>query len=166
MHRKTRPYLHPIDTNAKIESRRSFIRYMVFISALFLVGIPLTIVLTLHPELDVELFSGLYVAYAIVALAVFVVSGPKKVDLSQIGVLATGTIVAFDSTGARVNDKHEMKMRIRVDPSGEPPFVVEHYEMIAIHLFSQFQVGAQLKVRYDPTDRAEFEIIRSDPWGA
>ncbi len=84
-----------------------------------------------------------------------------RAQLEKIGVAATGTILAIEGTGTRINNQPQMKLRMRIETPGQPPFLVEHREVIPTHQLAQLPLGTQLNVRYNPNDRAMLAIIRN-----
>ncbi len=88
-------------------------------------------------------------------------AGRTRAHLEQIGVAATGTILAIEGTGTRINNQPQMKLRMRIETPGKPAFLVEHREVIPTHQLAQLPVGTQVNVRYDPNDRAMLAIVRN-----
>lgn len=75
------------------------------------------------------------------------------------GVSTSATVLALRSTGERVDAAtvHEVDLRV-TDPQGGTSWDVVHRQLIAPAALANWQPGAVMPVRFDPTDRSRIVI--------
>jgi Short C-terminal domain len=85
----------------------------------------------------------------------------RAADLVSHGRRCTGEVIAVHDTGVTINDNPRVKMEIRADPPGEPPFTIEKTAVV-----SRVQIprpGDHCVVFYDPSDREHRNGVTFDP---
>jgi len=89
-------------------------------------------------------------------------TGPARLRryLETKGVDGSATILSVESTGMRVNKQPVLALRLKVESPGQPPFVVDHREIIDQLRISRMTPGALVPVRFDPDDPSVFALAR------
>ncbi|MCI0397076.1 MAG: hypothetical protein L0332_03840 [Chloroflexi bacterium] len=67
-------------------------------------------------------------------------------------VLAQATILNMWDTGVTLNDNPQVGMLLEVHPTDRPAYQVQTKAVISRFRLLQYQVGAVVPVKYDPTD--------------
>ena len=103
---------------------------------------------------------AMIVSFAFVWFIIRRVTGGSKADrqLMQTGVPAQATIVRIWETGVQVNMSPQVGMLLEVQPPGQPPFQAETKTVISQLMIPQFQPGAIVPVKYDPTDNSKIVL--------
>ncbi len=72
--------------------------------------------------------------------------------LVQTGEPALATILKIWDTGMKINENPRIGMLLEVRPANRAPYQVEIKKVVSIIQIPQFQPGATLEVRFDPTN--------------
>lgn len=80
----------------------------------------------------------------------------KKIIAS--GVSARAVITNLEQTGTLINNQPRCHIHLRVEPKDQPPFTARVTQVILLTQIPQFQPGAVVTVRYDPSDRTKVAI--------
>ncbi len=80
-------------------------------------------------------------------------------QVMQTGVDATATIVQTRDTGVRINNNPQVGLLLQVQPPGGVPFQAEVTKTVSIVQLPMFQPGAQVQVKYDPSDTSRVAVI-------
>ncbi len=89
--------------------------------------------------------------------------GGMTPELQQSGVFATAQILEIWDTGWTINDDPVIGMRVRVQPSDRPDFEATIQKTTVSRIaVAQFQPGAVIPVRFDPSNPA---LVAVDPSG-
>jgi hypothetical protein len=79
--------------------------------------------------------------------------------LLQTGMPAQARIVQVQQTGMTINDNPVVNILLEVYPqNGQPPFQAWSKKMVSLFQISQYQVGAFIPVRFDPSDPSKVAI--------
>ena len=76
----------------------------------------------------------------------------------SIGTPAVGQVVAAQQTGTYVNNNPQIRLHINVTPHGGVPYQVQVTKIVSMFEIPQYQIGAQLDVRIDPSNPANVAI--------
>src|SRR5690606_4100277 len=78
--------------------------------------------------------------------------------LLQSGAPATGQIVAVQQTGTYVNNQPQVVIVVMVQPPGGQPYQAQLTKIVSMFETTQYQIGAQVHVRYDPQNPSKIAI--------
>ena len=77
---------------------------------------------------------------------------------------AVATIRAVADTGVEVNERAQIKLSVWVEPREIPAYAGEFMVTLsAVELVNSYQVGAQIRVRYDPEDPSQLALVGPYP---
>ncbi len=79
--------------------------------------------------------------------------------LLQTGTPATGQILAVNQTGTYVNNQPQVNIVVMVHPPGGQPYQAQLTKIVSLFETAQYQVGAQVHVRFDPQDRSKIAVV-------
>jgi hypothetical protein len=80
--------------------------------------------------------------------------------LFHTGARAPAYIVSLEETGTEINDNPRVRIRLRVEPPGEPPFEVER--KVLVSRIAIPRQGERVELAYDPADHSRFAFKRAD----
>ncbi len=72
-------------------------------------------------------------------------------DLVATGQQGEAVVLSLEDTGVRFNDNPRVKMLLRVQVAGYPPYQVEKTMIVPLVRLSQLQVGSTVQVLADPS---------------
>jgi hypothetical protein len=78
----------------------------------------------------------------------------EQAQLVSAGRAAPATLLEVADTGMSVNDNPRVRLRLRIEPQGEPPFEVER--KVTVSRVAVPRAGERVEVFYDPDDRERF----------
>jgi hypothetical protein len=78
--------------------------------------------------------------------------------LLQTGAPATGQIMAVNQTGTYINQQPQVQIVVMVHPQGGQPYQAQLTKVVSMFETAQYQIGAQVHVRYDPQNPAKIAI--------
>ncbi len=78
--------------------------------------------------------------------------------LLQTGAAAMGQIMAVNQTGTMVNHQPQVQIVVMVHPPGGQPYQAQMVKIVSMFEISQYQIGAQVHVRYDPQNPSKIAI--------
>lgn len=81
--------------------------------------------------------------------------GRANEHLLQQGVRARAVVVSIEETGARVNNRPECEIKLRVEPHDGEPYITSVRDVVALTQIPQLQPGRPVTVRFDPQNRGE-----------
>lgn len=81
-------------------------------------------------------------------------------ELVHAGRRARAVVVAVEDTGLTINDNPRVRIRLRVEPDGEPAFELER--KLVVSRVSIPRAGERVEVLYDPDDPGEFTFRIDD----
>jgi Short C-terminal domain len=84
----------------------------------------------------------------------------EQSELVHAGSLAPGVVIEVKDTGTTVNNQPRVRVRLRVQPEGEPPFEVER--KLLVSRLAIPRAGERVEVAYDPDDRDRFTFRTAD----
>lgn len=84
----------------------------------------------------------------------------EQSELVHAGRRAPGVVVDVADTGTTINNQPRVRLRLRVQPEGEPPFEVER--KLLVSRVSIPRAGERVEVAYDPDDRDRFTFRIAD----
>ncbi len=84
----------------------------------------------------------------------------EQAELVHAGSHAPAVVIAVDDTGMTVNNDPRVRVRLRVEPDGEPPFEVERKVLVSRVAIPR--TGERVTVHYDPEDRSRFTFRNAD----
>ena len=84
----------------------------------------------------------------------------EQSELVHAGSRAPGVVVEVKDTGTTVNNQPRVRLRLRVQPEGEPPFEVER--KLLVSRLAIPRAGERVEVAYDPDDRDRFTFRVGD----
>jgi hypothetical protein len=82
-------------------------------------------------------------------------------DLMTRGRRCTGEVVSVDDTGITINDNPHVKITVRAEPTGEPPFTI--VKTATVSRVAIPRRGDRCTVFFDPSDRENRNGITFDP---
>ena len=74
------------------------------------------------------------------------------------GVHAKATITAIEPTGTTRHGRTEMKMQLRLEVPGKPPYLIWKTDMAPSEAVAQLTVGRPISVHSDPNDTLDIAI--------
>ncbi|SRR5258708_2807364 len=80
-------------------------------------------------------------------------------QLLATGEPAQATILRMWDTGTRLNDNPMVGLALEVHPASRPPYQVETRALVPLVKISQVQTGANIAVRFDPTDPSKVALV-------
>ena len=80
-------------------------------------------------------------------------------QLIKQGLPAQATILRIWDTGVTVNDNPRVGFLLAVRPMERPAFQAEAYMLVSRIAVAQYQPGALVEVRYDPSNSAKVAIV-------
>jgi Short C-terminal domain len=84
----------------------------------------------------------------------------EQSELVHAGSRAPAVVIEVKDTGTTVNNQPRVRLRLRVQPEGEPPFEVER--KLLVSRLAIPRVGERVEVAYDPDDRDRFTFRAAD----
>jgi hypothetical protein len=84
----------------------------------------------------------------------------EQSELVHAGRRAPAVVIEVKDTGTTVNNQPRVRLRLRVQPEGEPPFEVER--KLLVSRLAIPRVGERVEVAYDPDDRDRFTFRAAD----
>jgi hypothetical protein len=84
----------------------------------------------------------------------------EQSELVHAGSRAPGVVIEVKDTGTTVNNQPRVRLRLRVQPEGEPPFEVER--KLLVSRLAIPRAGDRVEVAYDPDDRDRFTFRIAD----
>lgn len=90
--------------------------------------------------------------------AEMVESAKAQAELLQTGLVAAATVKTVAQTGRLVNYQPEVAFVLDVTIEGQPPYEVNHAELVPQPMLGMIQPGESLVVRVDLTDHARLAI--------
>ena len=84
----------------------------------------------------------------------------EQSELVHAGSRASGVVIEVKDTGTTVNNQPRVRLRLRVQPEGEPPFEVER--KLLVSRLAIPRAGERVEVAYDPDDRDRFTFRIAD----
>jgi putative oligomerization/nucleic acid binding protein len=78
----------------------------------------------------------------------------EQSELVHAGSRAPGVVIEVKDTGTTVNNQPRVRLRLRVQPEGEPPFEIER--KLLVSRLAIPRAGERVEVAYDPDDRDRF----------
>jgi hypothetical protein len=88
----------------------------------------------------------------------------EQSELVHAGSRAPGVVIEVKDTGTTVNNQPRVRLRLRVQPDGEPAFEVER--KLLVSRLAIPRAGERVEVAYDPDDRDRFTFRVADGTGA
>jgi hypothetical protein len=88
----------------------------------------------------------------------------EQSELVHAGNRAPAVVIEVKDTGMTVNNQPRVRLRLRVEPEGEPPFEVER--KLLVSRLAIPRAGERGEVAYDPDDRDRFTFRGADLAGA
>ncbi len=82
----------------------------------------------------------------------------EEARLLQSGAPAQGQIMAVNQTGTYINNQPQVQIVVMVYPPNGQPYQAQLVKIVSMFETSQFQIGAQVHVRYDPQNPAKIAI--------
>jgi hypothetical protein len=86
--------------------------------------------------------------------------GERARLLVESGSRCPGEVVSVDDTGITINNNPRVRMTVRAEPPGEPPFTIE--KTVTVSRVRIPHVGERCTVFYDPADREHKNGITFD----
>lgn len=84
----------------------------------------------------------------------------EQSELVHAGSRAPGVVIEVKDTGTTVNNQPRVRLRLRVQPEGEPPFEVER--KLLVSRLAIPRAGERVEVAYDPDDHDRFTFRVAD----
>jgi hypothetical protein len=84
----------------------------------------------------------------------------EQSELVHAGSRAPAVVIEVKDTGTTVNNQPRVRLRLRVEPEGEPPFQVER--KLLVSRLAIPRAGERVEVAYDPADRDRFTFRVAD----
>jgi hypothetical protein len=81
-------------------------------------------------------------------------------DLVYAGGIAPGRVVAVDDTGMTLNNAPKIRVRLQVQPGGNPPFEVERKLFVSRVMLPR--IGETVTVYFDPDNHERFTFRREE----
>lgn len=112
---------------------------------------------------------GLLVVVAFPLLMISAIVSPitraerEREALVQSGTPATAVITDLEETGNVLNRRAEVRMHVRVEPDGAPPFASAATWALSVKEVQTYRVGTRVKVFFDPTDHASVAVVGVAP---
>ncbi len=78
----------------------------------------------------------------------------EQSELVHAGRRAPAVVIDVKDTGTTINNQPRVRLRLRVQPEGEPPFEVER--KLLVSRLAIPRAGERVEVAYDPDDRERF----------
>lgn len=121
------------------------------------------VVAAVVPELRV---SFIITGVAFVVSAAFMIrlgwgsddTAEEEEVLRKSGVHAKATITAISPTGTTRHGRAEMKMQLRLEVPGKPPYLIWKTDMVPSETVAQLTVGRPISVHSDPNDTLDIAI--------
>ncbi|MBW2528417.1 MAG: hypothetical protein JRI23_29850 [Deltaproteobacteria bacterium] len=83
----------------------------------------------------------------------------QEQQLLASGAPAQGQIVAVQQTGTYVNHQPQVQIVVMVTPPGGQPYQAQLLKILSMIEIPQYQPGAQVQIRYDPTNPSRIAIV-------
>ncbi|MGB1277309.1 MAG: hypothetical protein ACPG77_16320, partial [Nannocystaceae bacterium] len=77
------------------------------------------------------------------------------------GVKGSATILSVESTSVRVNRRPMINLKLKVEAPGQPPFVVEHRDVVDSHQVGRLAPNSVIPVHFDPDDPTIFALTKA-----
>lgn len=89
--------------------------------------------------------------------------GWREQQILEHGTEATAELLKIIDTGNRSNDNPVVQLSVEVHPEGRGPFRASIETVLSVVDLKNYEVGGQIRVRYDPEDPSQVVLVGPIP---